>query len=123
MKQMIRAVAVAPYFALSLYSFGAIAQDAAAAAPSMTADLVSLILPLVVVIAAGVAALWFVKRRYAGTGGNDALRIRSVLAVGPRERIVLVETERQVLVVGVCATSMSTLAQWSQERPKSDTQL
>ncbi len=118
MRHLFRCIAVAQSLALSLCPFGVIAQDAAGTAPSITAELASLILPLLVVIAAGVAALWLVKRRYAGAGGNDALRIRGVLAVGPRERIVLVETEKQMLVVGVCPASMNTLAQWPLEQAR-----
>jgi len=123
MKSMFRRVAVAQCSALSLYSFGAIAQDATAAVPSISADLLSLIVPLILVVAAGFAALWMIKRRYAAMGGNEGLRIRSVLAVGPRERIVLVETERQTLVVGVCATSMNTLAHWSTDHRENDMKL
>ena len=123
MRPLFRCVAVAHCCAMALCSVGAIAQDAAPAAPSLTADLLSLVLPLILVVAAGFAARWVIKRRYAATSGSDGLRIRSVLAVGPRERVVLIETERQVLVVGVCATSMNTLARWSTESRGSDTKL
>lgn len=121
MKNPFRHVAAAQCLALAAYSFDAVAEDAAGAAPSLSGEWISLILPLLLVVVAGVAALWLIKRRYAGAGGNEALRIRSVLAVGPRERIVLLETEHQMLVVGVCPTSMNTLAQWPVDRAASET--
>jgi|GEM_PF-6351853 flagellar protein FliO/FliZ len=120
MRNPTRHVAAAQCLALAAYSFNAIAEDAASAAPSLSGEWISLILPLLLVVVAGVAALWLIKRRYAGASGNEALRIRSVLAVGPRERIVLLETERQMLVVGVCPTSMNTLAQWPLDRSASE---
>ena len=101
----------------------ALAQDPANTPPPFSIDVLSLIFPLLLVIAAGIAALWWIKRRYTGLSGGDALRIRSVLAVGPRERIVLLETEKQVLVVGVSANSVNTLAQWPLQEPAGDTVL
>lgn len=123
MRSLYRHVAAAQGLALAAHSLGALAEDTANAPPPVSTEWMSLILPLLIVVAAGIVALWLIKRRYAGAGGNDALRIRSVLAVGPRERIVVVETERQVLVVGVCPNSMNTLAQWPLDRPASDTRL
>lgn len=122
MRNPIRRIFVLSWLLFLSYSLNAFAQEPANAPPSFSMDVLSLITPLLIVIAAGVAALWWIKRRYAGVSGGDALRIRSVLAVGPRERIVLLETERQTLVIGVCATSMSTLAQWPTEPRASDAQ-
>ena len=56
--------------------------------------------------------LWLLKRRFNVSGASGPLRIRSVLAVGPRERIVLIDAENQSLIVGVTSNRISTLASW-----------
>lgn len=84
------------------------AEPAAATGPDSA--LYSLIVPLLVV-AFGVAALWWMLRRNGGRiGSAGPLRIAQVLAVGPRERIVVVEVESQRFMVGVTQSSIALLA-------------
>jgi flagellar protein FliO/FliZ len=123
MRNPLHRIAILSCWIVASCPFHALAQDPANTPPSFSIDVLSMIFPLLLVIAAGVAALWWIKRRYAGLSGGDALRVRSVLAVGPRERIVLLETEKQVLVIGVCVNSINTLAQWPLREPAGDTVL
>jgi flagellar protein FliO/FliZ len=95
-------------------------QEAAPAAPSFSAELMSLVLPLLVIMIIATVALWLLKRRFSVSTANGPLRIRSILAVGPRERIVLIEAENQSLVVGVTPNRISTLASWPREESASD---
>ena len=99
---------------LGVAATNAIAQtpDSAPAAPSFSSELMSLVLPLLVVMIIATVALWMLKRRFSVSTSNGPLRIRSVLAVGPRERIVLIDAEGQSLVVGVTSTHISTIASW-----------
>lgn len=122
MKQLSRFASVLlQSLALSAFSLSASAQDTPPAPSPLASEWISLMLPLLLVVAAGIVALWLIKRRYSAVGDNGALRIRSVLAVGPRERIVLIETEKQMLIVGVCASSINTLAQWPMQMRRGDT--
>jgi len=94
--------------------------EPAAAAPSFSSELMSLVLPLLVIMIIATVALWLLKRRFSVTSANGPMRIRSVLAVGPRERIVLIDAENQSLIVGVTSNRISTLATWKREEGESD---
>lgn len=69
---------------------------------------------LVVVLALIPVSLWFARRFMAGApgkAGQGPIRIRASAAVGPRERIVIVEAAGKCLLVGVTGQSMNTLAE------------
>lgn len=86
------------------------ATDSAGAGATPDAALYSLIVPLLAVVFA-VAALWWMLRRNGGRiGAAGPLRIAQVVAVGPRERIVVVEVESQRFMVGVTQSSIAMLA-------------
>jgi flagellar biogenesis protein FliO len=70
MRKMFRRIAAALCLALSVHSFSVVAQNAAAATPAISTDWFSLMLPLLVVIATGIVALWLVQRCYAGASGS-----------------------------------------------------
>lgn len=74
------------------------------------ASLLGLVLPLLVVVFA-LAALWWVMRRQGGRGSAAGpARIVQVMAVGPRERILIVDHDTQRLMLGVTPTAISLLA-------------
>ena len=74
----------------------------------------SSLLSLVFVLALIPVSLWLARRFMAGstTGVRQGpIRIRASAALGPRERIVIVEAAGKYLLVGVTAQSMQTLAE------------
>lgn len=81
-------------------------------AKSLLGEVLSIVLPVLFIIAALVAVLVFARRRFGLTGHDAPLSIVQILPVGPRERIVLVRTRAgRVLAVGVAAQSLTLLAQ------------
>jgi flagellar protein FliO/FliZ len=81
-----------------------LATRAAAADGSLDAagSLVQMLLGLAVVIGLLYASLHVLKRLGAGTGNAAGLiKVRGATAVGPRERVVLVDVAGKVLVLGV----------------------
>lgn len=67
-----------------------------------TGSLVQMFLGLAVVIGLLYASLHVLKRLGVGGGTSTGLlKVRSATAVGPRERVVLVEVADKVLVLGV----------------------
>lgn len=88
----------------------------AADAPSFLGEFVSILLPLALIIAVLVAVLMFARRRYGLSGRDAPLSVLQVLPVGPRERIVLLQTRAgRVLAVGVSAQNLSLIAQLDRE--------
>ena len=77
---------------------------------SVGGTLLSMLVPLVLVVAAMLGALVLVRRRYGLTSSDGPMRIRQILAVGPRERLLLVEAEGRRLVVGVTGTTVNCVA-------------
>ena len=74
------------------------------------APLVSLIVPLLAVVFA-LAALWWMWHRYSGKSATSGpLRIVQVIAVGPRERVFVVDHDTQRFMLGVTQTSITLLA-------------
>lgn len=74
------------------------------------ASLVGLVLPLLTVVFA-LAALWWVMRRQGGrSAAAGPARIVQIMAVGPRERILIVDHDTQRLMLGVTPTAISLLA-------------
>jgi flagellar protein FliO/FliZ len=80
----------------------------------------SLSLTLGLVVMAGVAALWLLKRWRPNSAwlGGDCAVLRS-LALGPRERLVVVRIGAKQLVVGVGAGSVSLLCELEEPLPPS----
>jgi flagellar protein FliO/FliZ len=95
---------------LVLFATHAFAEEPASAAPSLSAELVSLILPLLLVVATLLGAFFLMRRRF-GLGTHDGpLRVSQVIAVGPRERIVLLDLDDRQLLVGVTSANITRLA-------------
>lgn len=90
----------------------ALAQSSAPATPEIGSSLLQVILGLGVVIALLVGALWLLKRLSAPRGAAaGVLRVVTGAAVGPRERVVLVEVGDTWLVVGVAPGQVNALHQ------------
>jgi flagellar protein FliO/FliZ len=98
--------------ACALAAPAVLAQPPAPAAPEIGGSLLQVILGLGVVIALLFGALWLLKRLSAPRGAAAGiLRVVAGAAVGPRERIVLVEVGDTWLVVGVAPGQVSALHQ------------
>ena len=93
----------------ALYCAGAHAGDAAPG-PGFGAVL-QMLLGLAVVLGAFFGVAWLMKRSGAvGTGGQQVLKLVSSVAVGTRERVVLLEVGGQWIVAGVAPGSVNQLA-------------
>ncbi|HLT15005.1 MAG TPA: flagellar biosynthetic protein FliO [Marinobacter sp.] len=86
------------------------AREAGRNAPDTVGTIMSLGLGLVAVIAVIYGCAWLI-RRMTGMGGmnNNAIRVVSVLAIGTRERIALVEVGGQQILLGITPGSIRTL--------------
>ncbi len=72
------------------------------------------VLGLAVVLAAIFAIAWVVKRLgRGGFVGNSRMNVLSVLPLGQRERVVLIEVGDQQLLVGVTAQSVNLLTEFA----------
>jgi flagellar protein FliO/FliZ len=94
----------------SLASTHALAAESADASPSLSAELVSLMLPLLLVVATLLAAFYLLRRRFGLVTREGPLRVAQVIAVGPRERIVLLDLDDRQLLVGVTSAQITRLA-------------
>jgi flagellar protein FliO/FliZ len=80
------------------------------AAAMSTGSVLQVILSLLLVLATVVVVGWLLKRiNLPQQGAGNALRVVSGVAVGQRERIVLVEVNDTWLVVGVAPGQVSAL--------------
>lgn len=86
------------------------ASMAAAGGGVDVSSLVRLIIGLVVVIAAVVGLAWFL-RRLGGIGqhADGQLRVLAGLAVGQRERVVLIQVGEEQVLIGVAPGRVQTL--------------
>ena len=74
------------------------------------ADVVSMILSTLVVVAAIVALGWVYSRsKFAVSGSRDVINIVSSRALGTKERLLLIEVADQQLLVGMTASQVQTL--------------
>ncbi len=73
-------------------------------------SVVQVVVSLLLVLAAVMAVAWFLKRiNHPAHSGLNALKVVSGIAVGQRERIVLVEVNDTWLVVGVAPGQVNAL--------------
>ncbi len=94
---------------LPFLSAAAHAQSTTPATSELGSGFGQMLFGLAVVIAILFATLWAIKRLTAPRGGSVPLKVLGATAVGPRERIVLVELAGNVLVLGVTQSSVQTL--------------
>jgi flagellar protein FliO/FliZ len=81
----------------------------AADGADVAVSLGQMLLGLAVVVGLLLATLWLLKRVSAPRSSAAALRVLGGAAVGPRERVVLVEVAGKVLVLGVAPGRVSAL--------------
>lgn len=86
---------------------------APAAAPDLASSLGQMAFGLAVVIVLLFASLWLLRRLSAPRGSGAALKVLGAAAVGPRERVVLVEVGQDVLVLGVAPGQVTKLHELS----------
>lgn len=77
---------------------------------SLRSTLVSMIVPLVLVVGSMILALVFVRRRFGIVSSDGPMRVRQILAVGPRERVVLLEVGEHTVILGVTSANVSHIA-------------
>ncbi|MGM0953510.1 MAG: flagellar biosynthetic protein FliO [Pseudomonadota bacterium] len=82
----------------------------AARAPDTLATVVTLGAGLLAVIAIIYGCAWLIRRMTGMTGmNNNAIRVVSVMAIGARERIALVEVGGQQILLGITPSAIRTL--------------
>ncbi|MFN6960925.1 MAG: flagellar biosynthetic protein FliO [Rhodocyclaceae bacterium] len=95
-----------------------------AAAPDLGSSALSMILGLLVVLALLVGALWLMKRLSQPHGAAAGLmRVIAGVAVGPRERVVILELGNSWLVLGVAPGQVNALAEIPRQELPSNAQL
>ena len=116
MKRSVRKFVLVSMVALLPLAALAAAPDPSAAAQASGSSGSGVILALAVPVVAvvfGMLALWWLVRRYAvARSGSGPMRVTQALAVGPRERVVLLEAGGRRLIVGVTPASVTLLTQW-----------
>ena len=80
-----------------------------AVAPELGASVMQMMFGLAVVIAILFASLWLIRKLNAPRGAGAAIKVLGATAVGPRERVVLVEIGERVLVLGVAPGRVNAL--------------
>jgi len=85
----------------------------AAAAPAQgeSSLWLGLLVPLIAVTAALLAWLWWLRRGVGAGGAQGPLKIVQALAVGPRERLVVVDAQGRRLVLGVTSARIELVAE------------
>jgi flagellar protein FliO/FliZ len=110
MRHALLRAAAAPLGVL-LYCASARAADAVPAPGVGVGSLLQMLLGLTVVLGAFFGVAWLIKRSGAlGTGGKQVLKLVSTVAVGTRERVVVVEIGDQWIVAGVAPGCVNQLA-------------
>ena len=84
-------------------------------APDIAASLGQMAFGLAIVIVLLFASLWVLRRLSAPRGTGAALKVLGAAAVGPRERVVLVEVGNDVLVLGVAPGQVNKLHELSKD--------
>jgi len=102
--------AIASFIVFVTAPVAAQAQPAGAEPASFFGELLSIVVPLAFIILVLIAVLHLARRRYGISGQDAPLSVVQVLALGPRERIVLVRTRTgRVFAVGVGGQSVNLL--------------
>src|SRR5450830_116177 len=104
-------IAVIPA-ALAAGAVQAAEQQPAAALPSTTGSIFTMLLGLIAVLALMVGIAWLFKRSglAPNTNGNAVAKIIGGVSVGTRERVMVIEVADQWIVVGVAPGRVNTLA-------------
>lgn len=88
------------------------ARTNAASAPASGLLMLQVLLGLIVVLAAIIATAWLLRRLgVSQMRGNANMRVVGAVAVGPRERVILVEVRDTWLVLGVAPGRVNAVHQ------------
>tara|TARA_E500000178_G_scaffold320972_1_gene344495 strand:- start:1271 stop:1594 length:324 start_codon:yes stop_codon:yes gene_type:complete len=83
-------------------------------------DWVSFVLSFLLVIALLGATLWGLKRfgrlQLQNQSGQASIKLIDSFSLGARQRIVLVESDDQRILVGISPQSITGLGQWPRDR-------
>jgi len=83
-------------------------------------DWVSFVLSFLLVIALLGATLWGLKRfgrmQLQNQSGQASIKLIDSFSLGARQRIILVETDDQRVLVGISPQSITGLGQWPRDR-------
>ena len=86
------------------------APDSPVRGPDTLGTIVSLGLGLVAVVAVIYGCAWIIRRMNGMTGmNNNAIKVVSVMAIGARERIALIEVGGQQILLGITPSAIRTL--------------
>jgi flagellar protein FliO/FliZ len=91
-----------------LWPSAAFAADATTERGSL---LLGLLVPLFAVTIAMVAMLWWLKRGRALNGSSGPLKVVQAVAVGARERVVVLDAQGRRLVLGVTSNKVELIAE------------
>ena len=86
-------------------------------------SLLAVVLALIVVLALAWAAIRLLRKwqdRFQQAGGDDAgmqIRFLRAMPLGQGERVVLIEAQGEVMLIGVTGGGISLLARWPQGTP------
>lgn len=73
-------------------------------------ELLGMGLSMLIVVAAILVLGWFYSRsRLAGSGASDIINVVATRALGPKERLLVVEVADTQLLIGMTSTSVQTL--------------
>ncbi|MBW4933705.1 flagellar biosynthetic protein FliO [Marinobacter sp. F4206] len=86
------------------------AQEAPVRAPDTMGTVISLGIGLLAVIAIIYGCAWIIRRMNGMTGmNNNAIKVVSVMALGARERLALIEVGGQQILLGITPSAIRTL--------------
>ena len=104
-------LALLPFFSLPCVAAAAEAGAPSFAAPAGPAGILNVLVSLVVVVAAVLVCGWLYRRTQGlrGGPGGEVFRVLASQALGPRERVVVVEIGGKQLVLGMTASQVNTL--------------
>lgn len=92
------------------------AATATAGTPSFVGELLAILVPLALIIIALLVVLKLARRRFRLTGDGAVLSVLQILPVGPRERVVLVQTRGgRVFSIGVGAQTVTYITEMTPE--------
>lgn len=73
-------------------------------------ELLGMGISMAIVVAAILLLGWFYSRsRLAGNGPSDLINVVATRALGPKERLMVIEVADQQLLIGMTSTSVQTL--------------
>lgn len=115
---MIHLHRVIALFPLSIAWDLAAAESPSSALPQMGSGLLQMLAGLALVVGLIFASLWLLKKISAPRGATAGLlRVVAGTAVGPRERVILVEIGEDWLVLGVAPGRVNTLHRLPRQTP------